>query len=41
MKKIILYKKKNNGNKELKDINLVNVTDSYYPRNIYEYIFFK
>ena len=40
MKKIILYKKKNNGNKELKDINLVNITDSYYPRNIYEYIFF-
>ena len=39
MKKNILYKKKNNGNKELKDINLVNVTDSYYPRNIYEYIF--
>jgi hypothetical protein len=39
MKKIILYKKKTNGNKELKDINLVNVTDSYYPRNIYEYVF--
>ena len=39
MKKIILYKKKINGNKELKNINLINVTNSYYPRNIYEYVF--
>lgn len=39
MKKIILYKKKQNGNKKLKDISLVDVTDSYYPRNIYKYVF--
>ena len=39
MKKKILYFKKNNGNKELKDIVLIRVTDSHYPRNVYRYVF--
>jgi hypothetical protein len=39
MKKKILYFKKKNGNKELKDIVLIRVTDSYCPKNVYRYVF--
>lgn len=39
MKRTIFYLKKKNGNKELKDIILVKVTDAPLPKNIYKYLF--